>query len=53
MISADQWINLPVGYNLNDHVGVSIIPEPLVMFEHVLIVHIDRHSDYTPKYSLL
>jgi cellobiose dehydrogenase (acceptor) len=22
MISSDQWINLPVGYNLNDHVGV-------------------------------
>ena len=24
MIPSDQWINLPVGYNLNDHVGVSI-----------------------------
>lgn len=23
MISQDQWINLPVGYNLDDHVGVS------------------------------
>lgn len=23
MISSDQWINLPVGYNLDDHVGVS------------------------------
>lgn len=23
MISQDQWINLPVGYNLYDHVGVS------------------------------
>lgn len=23
MISSDQWINLPVGNNLNDHVGVS------------------------------
>lgn len=23
MISSDQWINLPVGYSLNDHVGVS------------------------------
>lgn len=23
MIAQDQWINLPVGYNLNDHVGVS------------------------------
>jgi cellobiose dehydrogenase (acceptor) len=22
MIASDQWINLPVGYNLNDHVGV-------------------------------
>jgi hypothetical protein len=26
MISSDQWINLPVGYNLNDHVGVSSLP---------------------------
>lgn len=24
MISQDQWINLPVGYNLDDHVGVRI-----------------------------
>jgi len=23
MISSDQWINVPVGYNLYDHVGVS------------------------------
>lgn len=23
MIPSDQWITLPVGYNLNDHVGVS------------------------------
>ncbi len=23
MIGSDQWIDLPVGYNLNDHVGVS------------------------------
>ena len=23
MISSDQWIELPVGYNLNDHVNVS------------------------------
>ena len=22
MIASEQWINLPVGYNLNDHVGV-------------------------------
>lgn len=22
MISSDQWIELPVGHNLNDHVGV-------------------------------
>lgn len=25
MISSDQWINLPVGHNLNDHVGVSAV----------------------------
>lgn len=24
MIGSDSWINLPVGYNLNDHVGVSM-----------------------------
>lgn len=24
MISLDQWINLPVGYNLDDHVGVGV-----------------------------
>jgi len=24
MISSDQWITLPVGYNLYDHVGVSL-----------------------------
>lgn len=27
MISSDQWINLPVGYNLNDHVGVRRFAE--------------------------
>lgn len=26
MISEDEWIELPVGYNLNDHVGVSNFP---------------------------
>ena len=24
MISSDQWINLPVGSNVNDHVGTDI-----------------------------
>jgi cellobiose dehydrogenase (acceptor) len=24
MIDSKQWISLPVGYNLNDHVGVCI-----------------------------
>ncbi|KAK3303946.1 cellobiose dehydrogenase [Chaetomium strumarium] len=33
MISSDQWINLPVGYNLNDHVGTDIeIAHPDVVF---------------------
>ncbi|KAK4159710.1 cellobiose dehydrogenase [Cladorrhinum sp. PSN259] len=33
MISSDQWINLPVGYNLNDHVGTDIeISHPSVVF---------------------
>ncbi|KAF2463115.1 FAD/NAD(P)-binding domain-containing protein [Lindgomyces ingoldianus] len=26
MISSDQWINLPVGYNLNDHVAPNLGP---------------------------
>ena len=25
MISSDQWINVPVGNNLYDHVGVSAL----------------------------
>ncbi|KAH7067379.1 cellobiose dehydrogenase [Paraphoma chrysanthemicola] len=33
MISSDQWINLPVGYNLNDHVGTDIqVAHPDIVF---------------------
>ncbi|KAK0612791.1 cellobiose dehydrogenase [Bombardia bombarda] len=33
MIASDSWINLPVGYNLNDHVGTDIeIAHPDVVF---------------------
>lgn len=33
MIDSAQWINLPVGYNLNDHVGTDIeIAHPDVVF---------------------
>ncbi|KAF2645063.1 cellobiose dehydrogenase [Massarina eburnea CBS 473.64] len=33
MIAQDQWINLPVGYNLNDHVGTDIqISHPDIVF---------------------
>lgn len=33
MISQDQWINLPVGNNLNDHVGTDIqIAHPDIVF---------------------
>ncbi|CAO2654539.1 Nn.00g112720.m01.CDS01 [Neocucurbitaria sp. VM-36] len=33
MIASDQWINLPVGYNLNDHVGTDIqIAHPDIVF---------------------
>ncbi|KAK3386881.1 cellobiose dehydrogenase [Podospora didyma] len=33
MIGNDSWINLPVGYNLNDHVGTDIeIAHPDVVF---------------------
>ncbi|KAJ2987273.1 hypothetical protein NUW58_g4598 [Xylaria curta] len=33
MISSDSWINLPVGYNLDDHVGTDIeVAHPSVVF---------------------
>ncbi|KAI1421789.1 cellobiose dehydrogenase [Xylaria sp. FL1777] len=33
MISPDSWINLPVGYNLDDHVGTDIeVAHPSVVF---------------------
>ncbi|KAI0011650.1 putative cellobiose dehydrogenase [Xylariaceae sp. FL0662B] len=33
MIPSDSWINLPVGYNLNDHVGTDIeVAHPDVIF---------------------
>jgi cellobiose dehydrogenase (acceptor) len=33
MIASDQWIKLPVGYNLNDHVGTDIqIAHPDIVF---------------------
>ncbi|KAF2017931.1 GMC oxidoreductase [Aaosphaeria arxii CBS 175.79] len=33
MIASDQWINLPVGQNLNDHVGTDIqISHPSIVF---------------------
>jgi cellobiose dehydrogenase (acceptor) len=33
MIASDQWINLPVGNNLNDHVGTDIqISHPDIVF---------------------
>ncbi|KAH4900828.1 hypothetical protein HBI80_150360 [Parastagonospora nodorum] len=33
MISSDQWITLPVGYNLDDHVGTDIqIAHPSIVF---------------------
>lgn len=33
MISSDQWIELPVGYNLDDHVGTDIqIAHPDIVF---------------------
>ncbi|KAK3209194.1 hypothetical protein GRF29_69g1056792 [Pseudopithomyces chartarum] len=33
MISQDQWINLPVGYNLDDHVGTDIqVAHPDIVF---------------------
>ncbi|KAI8948354.1 cellobiose dehydrogenase [Xylaria longipes] len=33
MISSDSWINLPVGYNLDDHVGTDVeVAHPSVVF---------------------
>ncbi|KAI0162316.1 cellobiose dehydrogenase [Xylariaceae sp. FL1272] len=33
MITSDSWINLPVGYNLDDHVGTDIeVSHPSVVF---------------------
>ena len=28
MISSEEWIELPVGYNLEDHTNVSGLPKP-------------------------
>lgn len=33
MISSDQWINLPVGSNLDDHVGVSAAQSSLKLYD--------------------
>ncbi|KAK4107520.1 GMC oxidoreductase [Canariomyces notabilis] len=41
MISSDQWINLPVGYNLNDHVGTDI------EVEHPDVVFYDYYAAWT------
>lgn len=35
MIKSDSWINLPVGYNLNDHVGVRKSLSNLCMFTRI------------------
>lgn len=44
MISEDQWINLPVGHNLEDHTNVRI-PTPFTLLLHshfeILIVVAD------------
>ncbi|KAH8708361.1 hypothetical protein GQ44DRAFT_816105 [Phaeosphaeriaceae sp. PMI808] len=41
MISSDKWINLPVGFNLNDHVGTDI------QISHPSIVFYDFYGAYT------
>ena len=40
MISSDQWINLPVGYNLYDHVGTD------VEISHSSVVNYDFYGAY-------
>lgn len=54
MISSDQWINLPVGYNLNDHVGVSrydwILMTLLTLTDSFVV---DGYPDFASKHCVL
>lgn len=45
MIASDSWINLPVGYNLDDHVGVSCLAYNYrdLGICHYLTPFLDRH----------
>jgi cellobiose dehydrogenase (acceptor) len=51
MIPSDQWIELPVGYNLNDHVGVSE-QRPIERAAPLTIV-IDRYPNRPSEYRVL
>ena len=58
MIDSAQWINLPVGYNLDDHVNVKpIFPMSIwarrltvlqtnIVFEHPHIINYDFNDAY-------
>ncbi len=40
MISNDSWIDLPVGYNLNDHVNVSCPSQGLDVALHIQLTNL-------------
>ena len=51
MINSTDWINLPVGYNLNDHVNVGVLPvRPRV---HIHTDSLDGHGNIPPRRRLL
>ena len=47
MIASDQWINLPVGMNLCDHVGVSFVPLPVADMLSAWLQLIDGNVNLT------
>ena len=55
MISSNEWINLPVGYNLEDHTNVRISPADVPMaFVLLLTVRVpDRHRRHSPQRRVL
>ncbi|KAI1180765.1 fungal cellulose binding domain-containing protein [Nemania sp. FL0916] len=51
MISNSSWINLPVGYNLNDHVNTdTVITHPSVVFYDFYAAYDDPNTTDTSMY---
>ena len=46
MIDKDQWIDLPVGHNLEDHTNVSAYDNPSNYGANCIV---DRHSHQAPQ----